>query len=77
MSGVLDALKREAAKLNDAERAQLAAWIIESLEPFDEGFDLHEEWAAEIERRLVQVDRGEVEPLPGDEVLARLRRRLG
>jgi putative addiction module component (TIGR02574 family) len=57
VSGVLDALKREAAKLNDAERAQLAAWIIESLEPSDEGFDLHEEWAAEIERRLTRFSR--------------------
>ena len=77
MSTTLDELKREAAKLPDAERAELALSLIESLDaPADEG-DFEEEWRQEIERRASQVDRAEVQPVPGDEVFARIRRRLG
>ena len=49
---------------------------IDSLDgPPDEGAD--EAWRVEIERRIGQLERGEVELIPGEEVFARLRRRLG
>ena len=49
---------------------------IESLDgPPDEGADAA--WRVEIERRIGQIERGEVELIPGEEVFARLRRRLG
>ena len=38
--------------------------------------DVEEAWRIEIERRAGQIDRGEVELIPGDEVIARLRRRF-
>lgn len=32
-------------------------------------------WAEEAERRVAQVDRGDVELIPGEEVFARIRRK--
>lgn len=76
MSDTLTELKQKAAELSDAERAELALSLIESLDgPADP--DIEEAWRVEIERRIGQIDRGEVELIPGDEVFARLRRRLG
>ena len=69
-------LKKQASQLSDPERAELALSLIESLDgPADP--DVEQAWRLEIERRLGQVERGEVMPIPGDEVFARLRRRLG
>jgi putative addiction module component (TIGR02574 family) len=77
VSSTLAELKQEAARLSDAERAELALALIESLEaPADEG-DVEGAWTVELERRAAQMERREVEPAPGDEVFARLRRRLG
>ncbi len=76
MSDTLTELKRKAAQLSDSERAELALSLIESLDgPADP--DVEEAWRVEIERRIAQIDRGEVKLIPGDEVFARLRRRLG
>ncbi len=76
MSDMLAELKKKAAQLSDAERAELALSLIESLDgPADS--DVEEAWRLEIERRMGQIDRGEVELISGDEVFARLRRRLG
>jgi len=76
MSDTLSELMKKAARLSDAERAELALSLIESLDgPADP--DVEEAWRVEIERRIGQIDRGEVELIPGDQVFARLRRRLG
>lgn len=76
MTDTLTELKQKASKLSEAERADLALSLIESLDgPADP--DVEEAWRVEIERRLGQIDRGEVELVPGDEVFAKLRRRLG
>lgn len=76
MSDMLAELKRKASQLSDVERAELALSLIESLDgPADP--DVEEAWRLEIERRIGQIERGEVELVPGDEVFARLRRRLG
>jgi putative addiction module component (TIGR02574 family) len=76
MSDMLTELKKQASGLSDAERAELALSLIESLDgPADP--DTEEAWRLEIERRVGQIDRGEVQLIPGDEVFARLRRRLG
>ena len=76
MSDSLAELKRKAAQLSEAERAELALSLIESLDgPADP--NVEEAWRREIERRVAQIDRGDVKLIPGDEVFARLRRRLG
>lgn len=76
MSDTLAELKEKASQLSESERAELALSLIESLDgPADP--DVEEAWRVEIERRIGQIDRGEVQPIPGDEVFAKLRRRLG
>ncbi len=76
MSNMLAELKEKAAQLSEAERAELALALIESLDgPAETGVE--EAWRVEIGRRVAQVERGEVQPIPGDEVFERLRRRLG
>ena len=76
MSSTLNELKEKSSQLSETERAELALSLIESLDgPADPGVE--EAWRVEIERRMGQIERGEVELIPGDEVFARLRRRLG
>ena len=59
---ILDA----ALKLNDQEKAAIAASLIESLDPdYDEGCD--EAWAAEIAKRMREVDSGQVKTVPWSE----------
>ncbi len=57
--------------LSDAERAELAAVLIESLdherEPADE---VQSAWGDEIKRRLDQIERGELKTVPWDEAKA-------
>ena len=75
MSDTLTELKEKAAQLPEDDRAALALSILESLDgPADS--DVEEAWRVEIERRIGQLERGEVQLISGEEVLARLRRRL-
>jgi putative addiction module component (TIGR02574 family) len=69
-------IESELAKLPVSERAKLALALVESLEPEEEG-DVAEAWRLEAERRYEQFRRGEVTAIPGEEVFANLRRRLG
>ncbi len=75
MSITLEDIKEKAQQLSEMERAALALALIESLDGPPDA-DLEEAWRIEIERRVGQIERGEVQPIPGDEVLKRLRRRL-
>jgi putative addiction module component (TIGR02574 family) len=76
----LEELKQAAAKLSEAERAELAYVLIQSLDPDTEEadeFEVERAWLVEVERRAGEVDRGEVRPVPGDEAFARLHRKFG
>lgn len=65
----------DAMRLDSDERATLAALLIESLEEGpDEGVD--EAWAAEIQRRIADLDSSAVLTVPWNEVRARLNRLL-
>ena len=76
MQNVLAEIKEKASQLSESEKAELALSLIESLDgPADS--NVEEKWRLEIERRAAQVERGEVQLVRGDEVFARLRRRLG
>jgi len=60
------------------DRARLAHWLLTSL---DEGEDddpaeVERLWAEEIERRVGELERGEAETYPAEEVLAEARRLL-
>jgi len=56
------------------ERAELARQLILSLEPVEHDPDADTAWEAEIERRLTQVDRGEVELREWRQSVERIRR---
>ena len=69
-------IQKELSELPADERAKLALALVESLEPEEEG-DIAEAWRIEAERRYEQYLRGEVQAIPGEEVFANVRRRLG
>lgn len=70
MSTRLEVLEAEALKLTDSERASLAQRLLASL---DENTEVEEAWAAEVERRIAAVERGEVQDIPIAEAIATLR----
>jgi putative addiction module component (TIGR02574 family) len=75
MSRGVDELFRQATALSEGERAELAGRLLDSLEGQpDEGVEAA--WAEEIERRIRQIDSGEVTTIPWEEVRARLFARL-
>jgi putative addiction module component (TIGR02574 family) len=75
MSTTFEDIKEKAAQLSELERAELALALIESLDGPPDA-DVEEAWRIEVERRLGQIERGEVQLVPGDEVFERLRHRL-
>jgi putative addiction module component (TIGR02574 family) len=71
MAVTVTELFKEASVLAESDRAALAGLLIESLEAAPEsGVDAA--WAAEIERRVRQLETGEVEAIAWEEVRARL-----
>ncbi|HTS55299.1 MAG TPA: addiction module protein [Burkholderiales bacterium] len=77
MSSMLAELKEKAAQLSEPERADLALALIESLDgPAEDPALIEEAWRVEIERRVGEIERGEVKPIPGDEVFAEVHRKL-
>lgn len=75
MTRELAELFEEASQLPEAERAELAGLLIESLEGEPDA-GVEAAWAEEIERRVRQIDSGEVKTIPWEEVRAKLYARL-
>ena len=65
-------LEREVRDLSPEERARLVNVILESLNVAEVG-DVEADWAAEIERRVLAYERGEVQLVPAEEVFAKAR----
>ncbi len=64
-------LFEDALGLPDAERADLAALLIDSLDQqIDE--DGQSAWASEVARRLAEFDKGSVKPVPWPEARRRI-----
>lgn len=75
----IEQLERQLLELPADERARIARRLIESLDdPTDEVDEeaVETAWKVEIERRIEQMDRGEVEMIPAEEVFARIRERF-
>jgi len=66
---------REAMTLSPEVRAELAERLIGSLAE-DVSPEITSAQLAEVRRRIAEVESGEVELIPGDEVFARARRLL-
>ena len=69
----LEILEAEALKLTPGERAALAQRLLASL---DEDAEIEEAWAAEVERRIADVESGTVQLIPIAGALARVRAAL-
>jgi putative addiction module component (TIGR02574 family) len=63
----LEALEEEALQLPPSERARLAQRLLLSLDSLSAG-EVEEAWLTEAERRAGELDRGEVQPIPAEEV---------
>ena len=75
MSRTFTDVWKEAADLSDEDRATLAGLLIESLEG-EPDLDVEAAWAAEIEKRVAELDAGTVERIPWEQVRQRLLDRL-
>lgn len=68
-------IEQSALKLDEKHRAELAKRLLISLEEsIDE--DIEQAWIDEINRRKAQIESGEVETIPGEEVLEKARNLL-
>ena len=65
-------LEEEALRLPADERARLAQKLILSLDDLSSA-ELAEAWLVEADRRARELDRGEVQPIPADEVRRKAR----
>lgn len=61
----------EALKLSPNERAEVVEQLIASLEEAPDT-NVEQAWQEEVQRRLQQIERGEVKTIPWEEVQRRL-----
>lgn len=67
-------LLHSALALPEAERAEIAATLIRSLDT-ETDEDVDAAWCSEIQRRLEAINRGEVRLIPWDDVMQELHAR--
>ena len=72
MSAMLDELKTTVSGLPLSERAELAHYLLHTLESSDEGVEA--EWLALANRRMEEVRAGQVTGIPAEQVMESLRR---
>lgn len=75
MTTTLAELQAIAKQLGSEERAQLACFLLETLEPSDSG-DVSLAWEKEIKARWAEIEQGDVKLIPATEVFADIRRKL-
>ena len=66
---------QQAASLPVEERIIVVDSLLRTLNIPDT--DIDKEWAGVAKRRLVELRSGRVNPVPGDQVFARIRERFG
>lgn len=72
MTEAVEQLKSQVINLSAAERADLAYFLLSSLEPEEEGAE--DAWRKEVARRVTEIRSGQAVGRPIEEVLAELRR---
>ncbi|MDD5364581.1 MAG: addiction module protein [Gallionellaceae bacterium] len=73
MSLTIEQIKAEAMKLPPETRADLADWLLVSVESRE---SVQAAWDAEIARRIEEIESGKVELIPGEEVFAKIDKKL-
>jgi putative addiction module component (TIGR02574 family) len=64
MSQMALKLLEQALRLSDQERGDLAARLIDSLDPVPDEDDVESAWELEIQQRIADLDQGRVQPVP-------------
>jgi putative addiction module component (TIGR02574 family) len=72
----IDQITEEALALSSEERALLADRLVGSLHAAEHD-RIDRLWSSEAKRRLDEIRRGEVQTIPLEEALARVRRSVG
>ena len=75
METVISKLTDQALSLSTIDRVHLADRLLESLNS-PSSKELNALWANETERRIDKLDSGEVQAIPGEKVLADIRKQL-
>ncbi len=75
MGTTFEELEKQARALSPKEKAALARILIDELDTSVDA-DAEELWIEEAQRRYNAFIRGELQALPGDEVMRRVRSRL-
>jgi putative addiction module component (TIGR02574 family) len=74
MLGTFEEILSAALELPPERRAMLADHLLTSLDRRDQK-RIDALWGEEAERRMREIDEGKVTPIPGDQVMDRLRSR--
>jgi putative addiction module component (TIGR02574 family) len=75
MSEALETLKSQLVALPPGDRAELADFLIDTLEEESEG-NIDATWNAELDRRMADIRSGQVTGKPAEQVFAELRERF-
>ena len=73
MIETIEHMKTRIGELSGSDRAELAYYLLSTLEPVEEGVE--EAWQQEISRRLQEVRQGRAKGRPVEEVLSELQDR--
>lgn len=75
MSRTFEEVRNEALALSPEERGHLAEELLDSVAS-DERIQWNDEYSAEIQRRVAEIDAGTAETVDSDEAVANVRRLL-
>jgi hypothetical protein len=75
MSKTVRELYEEASTLDEKQRADLAGLLLESLDS-ERDPDVEMAWAEEIKTRISQIDNGEVDLIPWEDVKKEMYERI-
>ena len=74
MTEIAEKLKAELSQLAAEDRAELAYYLIRSLDEEDGG-DVRSAWEVELERRWQEMESGTVTGVPAENVFAEMRKK--
>lgn len=73
MSPAFEQLKSQLGRLSQEERAELAVFLLDSLDPEEEDREVTAAWEEEIGRRVADIRSGKAEGKAAEQVFAELR----
>ena len=75
MTEIAEKLKAELSRLAAEDRAELAYYLIRSLDDEDEG-NVQSAWETELEQRWQDMESGAVTGMPAEDVFAEMRKKF-